>query len=123
MNKKKGILLFEVAFVGLLASILSLFIFRAYGLFIKSGIKCLEYSQLISLAEKKVWDIQKNNSKDGIVADLDRINGNDKSPFTWRLDLEATDYENLKKGILTVARADKKKISYDTVIFLRVKEE
>lgn len=112
----KGILLFEVAFVVLLVSVISMFIFRAYGVFAKTGKKSSDYLRLILLSEEKVWDLEleENNkeAKEGM-----QTQGRFDDSFSWQVNLEDTNYDNLKKAILTVS-SDKRKYSLDTFIYL-----
>ncbi|MBN3039511.1 MAG: hypothetical protein JW867_00110, partial [Candidatus Omnitrophica bacterium] len=56
--QKRGLLLFEVVVVVLLVSLISLFFFRGYGVFLKAGKKSLDYLNLCLFLEEKIFKLQ-----------------------------------------------------------------
>lgn len=119
MKAKNGILLFEVAFVVLLVSIISLFLFRGYGLFLKTGRKSLDYLKLTLLGEEKAWDLQREEKKKTPWADIEMSGRFGEEGFSWNLQTEDAGYANLKKGILSVNVQEQRKTSWDMVFFLK----
>ncbi|MFH1771789.1 MAG: hypothetical protein ABH872_03140 [Candidatus Omnitrophota bacterium] len=119
MKNKKSVLLFEVAIVVLLVSLASLFLFRGYGVFIKTGRKSLVYLKLISLAEEKIWDLKLKNCS-GVKLSEIAASGEFDGGFSWRIDFTDTDFENIKETRVTV-RNIKNNISFDSVLFLEDK--
>jgi hypothetical protein len=123
MKVKKGILLFEVAFVVLLVSIISLFLFRGYSVFLKAGRKSLDYLKLIMLSEAKIWDLQMEEKSSELVIDMEK-QGDFKTPFfSWQLGIEEAGYEEVKKTVLKVTYENKRKTSLDIVNFFTFQEE
>jgi hypothetical protein len=118
---KKGVLLFEIVFAILLVSIISLFLFRGYSIFIKSGRRGLDYLRLVITSEEKIWDLELKEKNDEIVSDM-QFEGDIDSDFNWQLSLEDTEYDNFKKGFLKIDYT-KRKISLDTVIYLNTEIE
>lgn len=119
MRGKKGVLLFEVAFVVLLVSIISLFLFRGYGLFLKTGKKSLDYLKLMLISEEKAWDLQREEKKKPLPEDIEMSGSFRDGGFNWSLQTEDFGYGNLKKGVLSVNYQDQRKTSLDMVIFLK----
>jgi len=84
MKYKGGVLLFEVAFVMLLVSIISLFLFRGYSTFIKAGRKNSNCLKLILIAEEKIWDLELKE-KNGQIANEPEKANSDMSLFRWQI--------------------------------------
>ncbi len=130
MRFKKGIVLFEVAFVVLLVSIISLFLFKGYSLFIKAGRKSLDYLNLVLLCEEKNWDLEIKERNNKINEELEKEGDFDTPSYNWQLNLENIMYSgledsensNLKKGILKVNHIDKRRVSLDMTLYLWTKE-
>ncbi|MBU1122203.1 MAG: hypothetical protein ABIH71_05215 [Candidatus Omnitrophota bacterium] len=124
MKSNKGILLFEVAFVVLLVSIISLFLFRGFGVFLKAGRKSLDYLKLSSLVEEKFWDLEMIEAKDGFLSkDVASRGEFERIPFKWNMNLVTVDDSSLNKCILKIERQGNRKLSLDAIIFVSVKEE
>ncbi|UCD15543.1 MAG: hypothetical protein JSV34_00390 [Candidatus Omnitrophota bacterium] len=121
---RKGILLFEVAFVVLLVSIISLFLFRGFGVFLKAARKGCDYLKLSELSEAKIWDLQMvEESTKFLPPDTQRQGDFEQMPFSWRLELLDSGYPNLNKGVMKVNYEEKTKLSFDTVVFFKVEEQ
>lgn len=118
---KKGILLFEVAFVVLLVSVISLFMFRGYGLFIKTAKKSMNYLKLALVSERQIWELQEQEANNEITNNME-TSGDIDSDFSWGLVLEDTGYDNFKQGTLRVESV-KAGESLDTIIYLNMAEE
>lgn len=120
MKRRKGILLFEVVFVMLMVSVISVFLFRGYGLFLKTSRKSNEYVRLILLSEEKLWELHMKESNDEINKDLRKTGECSLTGFSWNLTLDDTDSQ-LKKCTVVVGHNDR--IRLDTVVYLRAKKE
>jgi len=121
MKKNKAILLIEVMLVVLVVSIASLFLFRGYGIFLKTGRKSLDYLKLALSSEKIMWDLQLKESNEEINEDMQK-QGDLDSGFSWNIELEDTDYEILKKIVLQIV-PENRKAFLDTTIYLTTKKE
>ena len=121
MKSQRGVLLFEVAFVVLLVSVISLFLFRGYGIFSKAGRKSLAYIRLVLLSQEKAWDFELLEKK-GEITLRTQTSGDFEAPFSWQMKLEDTGRDNFKKGTLKIsssARGD----YLDTVMYLNTEYE
>lgn len=116
----KGFLLFEVAFVALLISLASVFLFRGYGVFLRIGAKSADYLKLITLAEKKIFDLEIEEKKAPLSPDIE-TSGSFDSEYSWQLAAEDSEYDNFKKARLTVNSTAKRKHSLDTLVYLLFK--
>ncbi|MFH1504735.1 MAG: hypothetical protein ABIH08_05060 [Candidatus Omnitrophota bacterium] len=119
LNPKKGILLFEVVFVVLIVSIISLFLFRGYGIFSKAARRNLDCLKLMMLSEEKIWDLQAIEKADGeLSSNMERQGDFELSPFSWNLAIEESGYGRLKRGTVEIKRNDKQAPAFETVFFL-----
>lgn len=106
-KQKKAILLLEVALVVLITSIISVFLFRGYRIFIDAQKKSSGYLQLALESEKAFWELEA-----GITGNKN-IRVND-SPF-----------KGIKKVTLTVYSPqdiEHKGVCFDTVYFMPAEE-
>lgn len=115
---QKGFLLFEAAFTVFLVSLMVFFLFRGYGIFLKSGKMILEYHKLMMLSEEKMWDLQiletDESGQDIETAGVDEFFS---KPFNWSFDIQASDYTGLSKGILKVSFPEGRNTALDMVLF------
>lgn len=117
---KKTIVLFEVILVVALILLISLFLLRGYSLFMKTGRRNLDYIKLVMLSEERLWELQMEEQKEGVLADLERRGSIDPS-FIWQVESEDTDYEGLRRIILNVGYEGEKKGCLDTVLYFLAK--
>jgi len=123
MKLKKGILLFEVVFVVLVVSVISLFLFRSYGTFSKAARKNLDYFKLMALSEEKLWDLKAKEQADGkLPLSMEKDGSFEACPFNWHLEIEDAGYGNLKKTTLSISRLDRQASVLDSVVFLDFEE-
>ncbi|MFH1768775.1 MAG: hypothetical protein ABH858_06420 [Candidatus Omnitrophota bacterium] len=114
-NSKKAVLLFEVACVVLLLSIMSFFLFRGYSLFMKAGRRSGEYLELALLSEEKICDFQIKEKNQ--QAPDEELEGNFAGrPYAWTVSFEDSDYPALKRVFLKVSKEGRKEY-LDTVSY------
>lgn len=115
---QKGFLLFEAVFTVFLVSLMVFFLFRGYGIFLKSGKMILEYHKLMMLSEEKMWDLQiletDESGQDIETAGVDEFFS---KPFNWSFDIQASDYTGLSKGILKVSFPEGRNTALDMILF------
>lgn len=123
MKIKKAVLLFEAVFTVLIVSIISLFLFRGYSIFLKAAKKNMGYLKAMELCEEKIWDFQAIERSEGELSLNMEKQGDFKSlPFGWSLEIEDTDYEGLKKTTVEVKRKDRPAAAFSGIFFLKFKE-
>lgn len=118
---KKGILLFEVMVAAILVSIISLFLFRAYGTFIRAAKKSTDYLKLILFSEQKVYELSVLE-KSGQITNTTQLEGGLDFQYKWFLYLKDTDYGRLKQAKIKITNGSGSK-SFDTVMYLTGQEE
>ena len=118
LKSKKAILLLEVVFVTLLVSIISLFLFRGYSLFIKAEKKGMNYLRLLLLGQEKIWDLQVKEKRFEISDSMEKEGSFTLPLFKWNLNLEDTYFSNLKKCTLKIKSEKDKQKPLDLVIYL-----
>lgn len=123
LTLRRGVLLFEVALVVLLVSIISMFLFRGYHVFLKSGRKSMDYLRMVLLSDQKMCQLQnKEKSKDPSLY-IERDGDFDYPSYSWHLDMEdMEENSNLTRGILKVNYRGKRESSFDTIIYLNKAE-
>lgn len=120
MKYKKGMLLFEVAFVVLLMSVISLFLFRGFAVFLKAGRKSGEYLKLSSLLEEKIWELEKLSANAGLSPENIELTGEfEQVPFKWSLAFQESGYSGLNKCVLKTEQQGERKSVFDAVMFFK----
>lgn len=118
MRFRKGILLFEVTLVALLVAIISVFLFRGYHIFLKSGRKSMDYLRMVLLSDEKMWDLQGKEKIGNSSLYTEREGDYDSLPYYWHLDREDRENNaNLTRGILKVSSRGKRELSFDTIMY------
>ncbi len=121
-NYKRAIALFEVSFVVLLVSIISVFIFRGYRIFIKTSKKSSDYLNLIRFSEDKFWDLQMQQAREGFSEDdIDTSGISDDGRYEWNLDLNSSESSNITAlHLQTSSRKPGSKTVFDSILYLEV---
>ena len=119
---KKSIALFEVAFVALVVSMLSIFIFRGYRIFIKTSRKSSDYLNLICLSEKKFSDLQLKDYKGELSQGAIDTSGDfADTDYGWNLEINLDNTANITVFGLKAARQKGfTKTAFDSMLYLEV---
>ncbi len=125
MNKikapKSGVLLFEVAFVVMIVSIMSVFLFRGYATFTKVARKSLDYIKLVLVSDAKIWDLELEEYNAAVTKDMHK-EGDFDTGFRWRIILGDTDHVNFKRTRLTIDSTNRAE-SFDRMLYLKSEDE
>lgn len=119
---KKALFLFEVAFVVLIVSVLSLFIIRGYGIFIKVAKKSFDYTNILYFIDNKICQLSIQEEKGEISEDLEKegVFGDSRA---WSLEMQDTDYQGLTRVRLNILQGNKSQSNFDLVVYLNKKEQ
>ncbi len=104
----KAILLLEVAIVILVTTVIALFLFRGYGIFIHAQKKSSGYLQLSLESERQLWQLRSGVTDNAVIV------------------VSATEFNGLKQVVLKTyfpQDRDHQGVYFDTVTFMPLEEK
>lgn len=123
MKKIKAVLLLEVAFVVLLVSIMSVFMFRAFSVFIRAQRRCYSYLQNVSYVEQKMCDLQLQSAQGEFTLEIEKEGVFGETPFNWQLTLDDAGFESLSKCTLLVSYLHNRPVMLDAISYFSLEAE
>ena len=118
-GNRKAVVLFEVALAVLIVSLISLFLFRGYHLFLKTGRRSLDYLKMTLLTEEVVWGLHDKQAQNELTDEVAGQGVCSDDGYVWQVATEETEYEGLTKISIAIVKDKKNPVSFDSFVYVK----